>query len=117
MIKTCSERKYLVFLVNGYKYVKFHVAGTDRCNRSALEAIRATASYYMYVPPHFVTVQGIQATNSYLITFMVPEHCIEALETLEKAEEQCLLSLGVDCIVIEGNTITLQGKHKILSCI
>lgn len=97
--------------------MKFHVDGTERSNRSALEAIRAAASTYLNVPSYFVTVQGIQATNSYLITFMVPEHCIESLETLKHTEKQCLLSLGVDCLIIEGNTISLQGKHKIQSCV
>ncbi|XP_052072904.1 uncharacterized protein LOC127711006 [Mytilus californianus] len=94
--------------VNGYKYVRFHVAGTKSNNRSTLEAIRSAASTYMNVPSHFVTVQGIQATQSYLITFMVPEHCIEYVTRLKPSEKQCLLSLGVDFIVVEGKTITLQ---------
>ncbi|XP_071179739.1 uncharacterized protein [Mytilus edulis] len=96
--------------VNGYKYVKFHVAGTANYNRSTLEAIRSTASTYMNVPLHFVTVQGIQATQSYLVTFMVPDHCIEYLTRLKPAEKQCLLSLGVDFIVVEDNTIALRDK-------
>lgn len=94
--------------VNGYKYVKFHVAGTTKYNRSTLEAIRSTASTYMNVPSHFVTVQGIQATQSYLVTFMVPDHCIEYLTRLKPAEKQCLISLGVDLIVVEDKTIALR---------
>lgn len=97
--------------VNGYKYVKFHVAGTANYNRSTLEAIRSTASTYMNVPSHFVTVQGIQATQSYLVTFMVPDHCIGYLTRLKPAEKQCLLSLGVDFIVVEDNTIALRDKR------
>lgn len=91
--------------------MKFHVAGTANYNRSTLEAIRSTASTYMNVPSHFVTVQGIQATQSYLVTFMVPDHCIRYLTRLKPAEKQCLLSLGVDFIVVENNTIALRGIY------
>ncbi|CAC5411159.1 unnamed protein product [Mytilus coruscus] len=98
--------------VYGYKFVKVHVAGTDNYNRSTLEAIQSTVSAYMNVPSHFVTVQGIQATQSYLITFMVPEHCIEFLTVIKPAEKRCLLSLGVDFIMIEGTTIALEEKNS-----
>lgn len=68
----------------------------------------------MNVPTHFVTVQGIQATQSYLITFMVPEHCIKLLTMMKSAEKRCLLSLGVDFIIIEGTMIALEGNMLIM---
>lgn len=93
---------------NGYEYVKFHIGGKEKMNRHKLEQLRALVSYALLVPLDFVVVSGIEATNSILVTFMIPEGYVHVMSELSNKEKEYLGSQGVDAIWYNG---------KLISCI
>ncbi|CAC5413455.1 unnamed protein product [Mytilus coruscus] len=93
---------------NGYEYVKFHIGGKEKMNRHKLEHLRALVSFALCVPLDFVVVSGIEATNSILVTFMIPEGYAHVLSELSNKEKEYLGSQGVDAI---------WYNEKLISCI
>jgi len=101
--------------VDGYAAVKFHINGGP-FHRYVLEKIRSMASLYLGVPEHSVLVAGIALTNSYLVTFFVPVGFEEALLSLDLTEQKSFLSLGVDFIIVNDETIHLKGNILFNRC-
>ncbi|VDI16526.1 Hypothetical predicted protein [Mytilus galloprovincialis] len=91
---------------NGYEYVKFHIGGKEKLNRHKLEQLRALVSFATCVPLDFVVVSGIEATNSILVTFMIPEGYAHVLSELNNKEKEYLGSQGVDAIWYNGELIS-----------
>ncbi|XP_076106448.1 uncharacterized protein LOC143075073 [Mytilus galloprovincialis] len=91
---------------NGYEYVKFHIGGKEKLNRHKLEQLRALVSFATCVPLDFVVVSGIEATNSILVTFMIPEGYAHVLSELNNKEKEYLGSQGVDAIWYNGQLIS-----------
>lgn len=77
-------------------------------NRHKLEQLRALVSFAICVPLDFVVVSGIEATNSILVTFMIPEGYAHVLSELRNKDKEYLGSQGVDAIWYNG---------KLISCI
>ena len=90
--------------------MKFHIGGTENVDRIELERIRSLASKFLCVPEHLVVIAGIALTNSYLVTFFIPVEFEEILLSLDPTEQKSFLSLGVDCIIVNDNTIHLKGN-------
>ncbi|XP_052079574.1 uncharacterized protein LOC127717781 [Mytilus californianus] len=86
---------------NGYRDVKFHVACKENLSRNELEDIRTMAAKYMCVAVHLVFIRGCEVKNSFLITIMVPEVCLEYLLNLDSSEKQSFLSLGIDFLMVD----------------
>lgn len=79
-------------------------------NRNKLEELRMHVSHALCVPVEFVVASGIEATNSILVTFMVPEgYACHALE-LSSKDKEYLGSRGVDAIWYQGSLISCIGK-------
>lgn len=87
---------------NGYEYVKFHIGGKEKLDRNKLEELRMLVSRVICVPLDFIIVSGIEATNSILITFMVPEGYATILADLTDKEKEYLGCKGVDAIWYNG---------------
>lgn len=96
---------------NGYEYLHFHVAGKEKMNRNKLEELRALVSRVLCVPSEFIVVTDIEATNSILITFMIPEGYSNIILELNDKDKEYLGSKGVDAVLCNGETINCMGKH------
>lgn len=101
-----------MFTENGYEYVKFHISGKEKLDRNKLEELRMLVSRVICVPLSFIIVSGIEATNSILITFMVPEGYANVLADLTDKEKDYLGCKGVDAIWYNGCLINCIGTFK-----
>ncbi|XP_071148871.1 uncharacterized protein [Mytilus edulis] len=93
---------------NGYRDVKFHVAFKENLCTNDVEDIRTTAAKYLGVGVHLVFIRSCVLTNSFLITLMVPEVCLEFLLNLDSSAKQSFLSLGIDFLVIDDETVFMK---------
>lgn len=106
-----------MFTENGYEYVKFHIGGKEKLDRNKLEELRMLVSRVICVPLSFIIVSGIEATNSILITFMVPEGYANVLSDLADKEKDYLGCKGVDAIWYNGCLINCIGTiPSVLLC-
>lgn len=96
---------------NGYEYLHFHVAGKEKMNRNKLEELRALVSRVLCVPSEFIVVTDIEATNSILITFMIPEGYSNIILELNDKDKEYLGSKGVDAVLCNGETINCTAIH------
>lgn len=80
-------------------------------NRHKLEQLRALVSFAICVPLDFVVVSGIEATNSILVTFMIPEGYAHVLSELRNKDKEYLGSQGVDAIWYNGKLISCIGNY------
>lgn len=96
---------------NGYEYLHFHVAGKEKMNRNKLEELRALVSRVLCVPSEFIVVTDIEATNSILITFMIPEGYSNIILELNDKDKEYLGSKGVDAVLCNGETINCIASH------
>ncbi|KAK3094886.1 hypothetical protein FSP39_007495 [Pinctada imbricata] len=100
---------------NGYKYLKFHVYGKtlDNFDRVDLETMRSNiASNLLHVPPQFVVFEGIEMSNSLIITIMVQEDfAIFDLKSNPRAISS-LTRLSIDAIFMDGKSFAVSGDEK-----
>lgn len=96
---------------NGYEYLHFHVAGKEKMNRNKLEELRALVSRVLCVPSEFIVVTDIEATNSILITFMIPEGYSNIILELNDKDKEYFGSKGVDAVLCNGETINCMAIH------
>lgn len=94
---------------NGYEYIKFHIAGREKMNRHKLEELRMHVSHALCVPVEYIIASGIEATNSILVTFMVPEGYANILSDLSCKDKEYLGSRGVDAIWYQGHLVSCIG--------
>ena len=83
---------------NGYEFIKFHISGREKMNRHKLEELRMLVSNALCIPLEFVIASGIEATNSIMVTFMVPEGYANLFSDLDNKDKEYLGSKGVDAI-------------------
>jgi len=84
-------------------------------NRHKLEELRMLVHNIMFIPLEFVIVSGIEATNSIMVTFMVPEGYANLLSDLDNKDKEYLGSKGVDAIWYNGQLINCIGNIIIIS--
>lgn len=92
---------------NGYKYVKFHVKG--KVGRANVEKIHLGLAKVLRVPIEFVSIAGIEKTNSIIITLMVPEECVMTLSTLTDKEKSTLDQLCIDNFTLGETRYSVTG--------
>ncbi|CAG2246389.1 unnamed protein product [Mytilus edulis] len=80
-------------------------------NRNKLEELRALVSRVLCVPSEFIVVTDIEATNSILITFMIPEGYSNIILELNDKDKEYLGSKGVDAVLCNGETINCIANH------
>ena len=90
---------------NGYEFIKFHISGREKMDRHKLEELRMLVSYALCIPVEFVIANGIEATNSIMVTFMVPEGYANLFSDLDNKDKEYLGSKGVDAIWYNGQLI------------
>lgn len=95
---------------NGYEYLKFHIGGhkQDKMTRNELEELRTLVSRVLCVPSEFIVVAGIEATNSILVTFMIPEGYSIILLDLGDKDKKYLESKGVDAVLYKEHIINCK---------
>ena len=84
-------------------------------NRHKLEELRTLVSNTLCIPLEFVIASGIEATNSIMVTFMVPEGYANLLSDLDNKDKEYLGSKGVDAIWYNGQLINCIGNIIIIS--
>lgn len=67
----------------------------------------------MRVPPQFIIIAGIQASNSLLITFMVPGEYAHYLKDCKSEHIPILQLLSVDSWTVGDTTVTVKGSLSI----
>lgn len=99
---------------NGYKYLKFHIMGTDleKYQRPELEKLRSMIASVLRVPPEFVIVAGIEPSNSLLITIMVLEEDAQRMSTLSPASLTVLTEMFVNSVMVNEKQILISGDAK-----
>lgn len=100
---------YILFQVNGYKYVKFHLKG--ELVRDTVEDLRARVASWLLVPTSFVVVSGVQPTGSWHITLMIPEICLENLLKFIDVKRHWLTDQNIDSVELDGKVIDIAGKY------
>lgn len=78
-------------------------------NRNKLEELRALVSTVLCVPLEFIVVTDIEATNSILITFMIPEGYSNIIFELDDKDKEYLGSKGVDAVWCKEQKISCTG--------
>ena len=105
---------YIDVSVNGYRYVKWHVAGIDPAKYSTqqLAKFRTWVAEVLFIPQEYVLISGFEPASSVFITCMVPERYVNLLEKKLKQGDSFpnLTCLGIDYVEIGGVTIPLPGK-------
>lgn len=84
-------------------------------NRHKLEELRMHVSVALCMPLELVIASGIEATNSILVTFMVPEGYANLFSDLDNKDKEYLGSKGVDAIWYNGQLINCIGNIIIIS--
>jgi hypothetical protein len=84
-------------------------------NRHKLEELRTLVSNTLCIPLEFVIASGIEATNSIMVTFMVPEGYANLLSDLDNKDKEYLGSKGVDAIWYNEQLINCIGNIIIIS--
>lgn len=79
-------------------------------NRHKLEELRMHVSHALCIPLEFVIASGIEATNSIMVTFMVPEGYANLFSDLDNKDKEYLCSKGVDAIWYNGHLINCIGN-------
>ncbi|XP_053397907.1 uncharacterized protein LOC128556516 isoform X1 [Mercenaria mercenaria] len=101
---------------NGYRFVKFHVAGRNFRNysRKDVELLRCRVQKLLFVPEKFVIISGIEPSSSLVITFMIPEMYVEILQVLlvEGDDLMDLQENGVDIVEIDGKVYNIKGTSE-----
>lgn len=99
---------------NGYKYLKFHIVGTDleTYQKPELEKLRSMIASLLRVPPEFVIVSGIEPSNSLLITIMVLEDDAQRMSTLPLASLTVLSEMFVNSVMVNEKQILISGDAK-----
>ena len=113
MIKPMRFNAIISFLENGYKYLKFHLEGAtlDTFTREELERLRThVAQNLLFIPPEFVFVQGIEPSNSLIITFMVPQGCLSSIDMKDSISLASFSSLSVDAIYVDEKKVPIKGN-------
>ncbi|XP_041350594.1 uncharacterized protein LOC121369630 [Gigantopelta aegis] len=81
---------------NGYKYLKFYIGGDiTRLTVKELEQLRVQVSTTLCVPLKFVYLDGIEPSNSILLTFMVPDNSIEIFISFAGHNQDCMEEFGL----------------------
>lgn len=99
---------------NGYKYLKFHIMGTDleKYQRPELEKLRSMIASVLRVPPEFVIVSGIEPSNSLLITIMVLEDDAHRLLILPAESLAIFTEMLVNSVLVDQRKIPIAGDAK-----
>lgn len=84
-------------------------------DRHKLEELRMHVSHALCIPLEFVIASGIEATNSIMVTFMVPEGYANLFSDLDNKDKEYLGSKGVDAIWYNGQLINCIGNITIIS--
>ncbi|XP_064615534.1 uncharacterized protein LOC135479578 [Liolophura sinensis] len=95
----------------GCKYVKFHVKG--RLNRNTVEELQSNVARWLTVPSSLVVVAGVEVTDSFNITLMIPEISTEMLRKYIPLNSDWLMSRGIDTCKIDGEDIDLTDGLSI----
>lgn len=98
------------FAENGFKYTRFHL----KCDvtKGKLEDLRAFVALWMCVPRHLISVAGVQPSNSWIITLMVPDiHTLDLPEVIQRHREW-FVHRDIDRFEIDDRVINLTGKYK-----
>lgn len=104
----------MLMIVNGYKYVDFHIRGTDLFSSDDLESLKGAMSVLLRCPMHHIIIDGIEPTSSIHITFMIPDVCIEILLNLDDQEKKRLFLHGVDRFKVDEQLIDCKGNYFII---
>lgn len=98
------------FAEKGSKYTRFHL----KCDvtKGKLEDLRAFVALWMCVPRHLISVAGVQPSNSWIITLMVPDiHTIDLPEVIQRHREW-FVHRDIHRFEIDDRVINLTGKYK-----
>ncbi|XP_062588028.1 uncharacterized protein LOC134249699 [Saccostrea cucullata] len=97
---------------NGYTYVHFHIKGKGLCQlkRTQLEELRMKIAEILHVPPKFIIIAGIQASNSLVITFMVPREFTYLLRHCKTEHTPVFHLLSVDKWIMDDITVIVEGS-------
>ncbi|XP_064618131.1 uncharacterized protein LOC135482191 [Liolophura sinensis] len=90
---------------NGFKYTRFHL----KCdlNKEKIEELRAVVARWMSVPTHLVCVAGVQPSESWIITLMVPDIDTLDLSEVIRRHRDWLVHKDIDRFEIDDKVINL----------
>ncbi|KAK3091070.1 hypothetical protein FSP39_016923, partial [Pinctada imbricata] len=88
-----------------HDFLRCHIAGSlDHFTRVQLEQIRHTVANLLDCPPHYVLVNGLEPSQSLLLTLMVPKELLDSLLSASKEELSLLGYHHINFIYI-GNMV------------
>ncbi|XP_064615618.1 uncharacterized protein LOC135479653 isoform X2 [Liolophura sinensis] len=87
------------------RYVTFHVKG--KVNRKTVEELQSNVARWLKVPLEFVSLAGVEVTDSFNIILMIPELSTEMLRKHVPLNSEWLMSQGMDTCKIDGEDIDL----------
>ncbi|XP_060607487.1 uncharacterized protein LOC132759689 isoform X2 [Ruditapes philippinarum] len=100
-----------------FSLVQFHIKGKGISETGQLEKFRSEVSRLLLCPIQEVIISGIQATNSTILTLMIPTLYANFLaKQLEKQSQRIISSfmlLNVDLIISDNNEFQLQVKGEL----
>ncbi|XP_052810414.1 uncharacterized protein LOC128238489 isoform X2 [Mya arenaria] len=98
---------------NGYRFVKWHVEGTDykEYSRDQILSFRARVANALFIPPEYVLIAGVQPSSSLLIALMIPESYVELFQMMLERDDEflALQRLGVDVVEVGRKSYNLKG--------
>lgn len=100
----------------GYSMIKYHIKGHGISETSQLEEFRREVARLLICPLQEVNINGIQETNSTILTLMIPTMYVDFLaERLKKHNQRIIRSfmeLNVDTVTFNNNELKLQMEGK-----
>ncbi|XP_060607488.1 uncharacterized protein LOC132759690 [Ruditapes philippinarum] len=100
-----------------FTLVQFHIKGKGISETGQLERFRSEVSRLLLCPIQEVIISGIQATNSTILTLMIPTLYANFLaKQLEKQSQRIISSfllLNVDLVISDKNEFELQVKGEL----
>lgn len=101
---------------DGYSMIKYHIKGNGISETSQLEEFRREVARLLICPLHEVNINGIQETNSTILTLMIPTMYVDFLaKRLDKHNQRIIRSfmeLNVDTVTFNNNELKLQMEGK-----
>ncbi|XP_060607489.1 uncharacterized protein LOC132759692 [Ruditapes philippinarum] len=122
-VEVLGEDKVLHFIeksketVNGYSQIEFHIKGHGISDPTEIETFRIEVSRLLLCPLHEVIINGIQATNSTVLTIMIPTmYATFLVKQLEKYSHRIIssvMAINVDTITVNNDKFEMLIEGKI----
>ncbi|XP_060573612.1 uncharacterized protein LOC132731445 [Ruditapes philippinarum] len=121
-VDVLGEDKVLHFIknkktANGYSQIEFHIKGHGISDPKQVETYRSVVASILVCPVDEVIINGIQATNSTVLTIMIPTmYATFLVKQLEKHSQRIIssfIAINVDTINVNNNKIELQIEGNI----